>query len=98
MENSHTPLVLTMLNVSSSFRGQQLTYSLLPGPDAAHFYVDSRNGTVYLMSAPDREKQSYYVVKVRAERAKKARSSKPVLVYPMMSDELGKIDYLDILT
>ncbi|XP_059478119.1 cadherin-89D [Neocloeon triangulifer] len=87
MENSHTPLVLTMLNVSAAYRGQALTYALLPGPDVSHFYVDSRNGTVYLMSAPDREKQSYYVIKVRAERAKKARHS--VLVYPMLSDELG---------
>lgn len=90
MENSHTPLVLTMLNVSATYRGQQLTFSMLPGPDSTNFYVDSRNGTVYLMSAPDREKQSYYVVKVRAERAKKSRQAKPVLVYPMLSDELGK--------
>jgi hypothetical protein len=90
MENSHTPLVLTMLNVSAPYRGQPLSFSILPGPDAAHFYVDSRNGTVYLMSPPDREKQSYYVVKVRAEKTKRARQSKPVLVYPMMSDELGK--------
>ncbi|CAB3364238.1 Hypothetical predicted protein [Cloeon dipterum] len=89
MENSHTPLVLTMLNVTPSYRNQHVTFTLLPGPDVNNFYVDSKNGTVYLMNTPDRERQSYYAIKVRAERAKAARSSKPVLVYPMLSDDLG---------
>jgi hypothetical protein len=92
-ENTHVPLVLTVLNVSAPYRGQPLLFTLLPGPDVSHFYIDSRNGTLYLMSTPDREVQSYYVIRVKAEVIKKGRQNRPVLVYPMLEDQLGELHF-----
>jgi hypothetical protein len=89
-ENSVVPMVLLVLNVTETYRGQALRYSILPTPGSDSFEVASSNGTLYMVCSPDREQQSKYNLKVRAEVAKRSRGL-PVLLYPLAAGKLADL-------
>lgn len=89
-ENSPVPMVLLVLNLTETYRGQSLKYSIVPTPGSDSFEVSSSNGTLYMVHSPDHEQQSRYSLKVRAEVAKRGRGL-PVLLYPLAAGRLADL-------
>ncbi|GLH03452.1 Cadherin-89D [Gryllus bimaculatus] len=89
-ENSAVPVPLLILNVTETYRGINLKFSIEEGNDSKMFEVDPNNGTLYLVSSPDREKKSRLEVKVKAESVKKGRAL-PVMLYPVHPDRFADL-------
>lgn len=89
-ENSMVPMPLLVLNVTESHKAQNLKYSIVPSPGSDAFEISSSNGTLYMVCSPDREKQTKYSLKVRAEVAKRSRGL-PVMLYPMAAGRLADL-------
>ena len=89
-ENTPVPLRLIELNVSDSYKNEQIRYSIvMDGSDARdHFSLDSKNGSLYLLTSPDREKRDRYELKVRVDKVKTARGM-PVMIYPVVGERLN---------
>ena len=89
-ENSVVPMVLLVVNVTETYRGQNLRYSIVPTPGSDAFEVAPSNGTLYMVHSPDREQRAKYNLKVRAEVAKRGRSL-PVMLYPLAAAQLADL-------
>jgi hypothetical protein len=89
-ENSVIPMVLLVLNVTETYRGQNLRYSIVPTPGSDAFEVAPSNGTLYMVHSPDREQRARYNLKVRAEAAKRSRGL-PVMLYPLAAGQLADL-------
>jgi hypothetical protein len=89
-ENSVVPMVLLVLNVTETYRGQSLRYSIVPTPGSDAFEVTPSNGTLYMVHSPDREQRAKYNLKVRAEVAKRSRGL-PVMLYPLAAGQLADL-------
>lgn len=89
-ENSVVPMVLLIVNVTETYRGQNLQYSIVPTPGSDAFDVAPSNGTLYMVHSPDREQRAKYNLKVRAEVAKRGRSL-PVMLYPLTAGQLADL-------
>lgn len=88
-ENIAVPLVLLTLNVTDSYRGQNLKFSLVAEKDADAFSVDPRNGTLLLLVSPDRETKAKYEVKIRAERLRRGRGMG--FIYPPPQEKFSDV-------
>lgn len=89
-ENSVVPIVLLVVNVTETYRGQNLRYSTVPTPGSDAFEVAPNNGTLYMVHSPDREQRAKYNLKVRAEVAKRGRGL-PVMLYPLAAGQLADL-------
>ncbi|KAL0275272.1 UNVERIFIED_CONTAM: hypothetical protein PYX00_003178 [Menopon gallinae] len=89
-ENSAVPLPLLTVNVSENFRGQSLKYSISPSRDSESFSVNPINGTLYLITKPDRETKSKYEVKVRVDRVKRGRGM-ATFIYPPPKEKVADL-------
>jgi hypothetical protein len=89
-ENSPIPMVLLVLNVSETYKGRALRYSIVPTPGSDAFEIATSNGTLYMVHSPDREQQARYNLKVRAEVAKRSRGL-PVMLYPLAAGKLSDL-------
>lgn len=89
-ENSPTPMKLLELNVTDVHKNEQIRYSIvMDGTDSRdHFALDPKNGTLFLMTSPDRELRDEYELKVRVDKVKTARGM-PVMIYPVIGERLN---------
>lgn len=89
-ENVPLPVKLLTLNVTEQYQSHRLRYTLVLSDDkeiASMFKVEPRNGTVYVIQTPDRERRDKYEFKIRLDRVKLGRGM-PVMVYPITSERL----------
>lgn len=89
-ENSPTPMKLLELNVTDVHKNEQMRYSIVMdgGDSREHFLLDSKNGSLYLITSPDRETRDEYELKVRVDKVKTARGM-PVMIYPVVGERLN---------
>lgn len=89
-ENTPVPVKLLELNVTTSSKNEQIRYSIvMDGSDARdHFNLDPRNGSLYLLTSPDREARDTYELRVRVDKVKTARGM-PVMIYPVVGERLN---------
>lgn len=93
-ENSAVPMQLLQLNVSARYRDDPFKWSIVAAaeeePIYEAFYLDPRNGSVWLMRALDRELRDLYSMRVRADRV--VRDGRNMLmaniVYPIRGDRM----------
>ncbi|KAM0727270.1 Cadherin-89D [Formica fusca] len=89
-ENVSVPLLIAQLDLADNYHGDHIRYSLTAdGSDGReHFSVDSKNGSLYLMTEIDRETRDRYEAKVRVDRLKMGRGM-PVMIYPVVGERLN---------
>ncbi|XP_029667049.1 cadherin-89D isoform X2 [Formica exsecta] len=89
-ENVSVPLLIAQLDLADNYHGDHIRYSLAAdGSDGReHFSVDSKNGSLYLMTEIDRETRDRYEAKVRVDRLKMGRGM-PVMIYPVVGERLN---------
>lgn len=91
-ENVPVPLKLLTLNVTEPYRSHKLKYSLVSNNSEIlkTFRIDSRNGSLYIIKSPDREKRALYELRVRLDQYKIGRDM-TVMVYPVTNERLGDL-------
>ncbi|PSN37469.1 Cadherin-89D [Blattella germanica] len=89
-ENSIVPMVLLVLNVTESYKGHSMKFSIIPSSGSEEFDIEPNNGTLYMVTSPDRERRARYNLKVRAELLKRGRSL-PIMLYPLASARLADL-------
>ncbi|KAK2588583.1 hypothetical protein KPH14_006357 [Odynerus spinipes] len=89
-ENTPSPILIVELDLADGYRSDHIRYSVVAdGTDARdHFSIDSRNGSLYLITKVDRETRDRYEAKVRVDRVKLARGM-PVMIYPVAGERLN---------
>lgn len=93
-ENVPVPLQLLVLNVTDPYRSHKLRYTIVTENDNAEvkmlFKIDPRNGTLYIIKSPDREKKAQYELRIRLDQYKVGRDM-TVMVYPVTNERLGDL-------
>ncbi|KAL1491992.1 hypothetical protein ABEB36_012502 [Hypothenemus hampei] len=94
-ENAPVPLKILTLNVTEAYKSQKLRYSIANGKNndtdiEKSFKIDPRNGTLYIIQSPDREKKALYELIVRLDQYKVGRDM-TVMVYPVTNERLGNL-------
>ncbi|KAF5278589.1 hypothetical protein FQA39_LY00631 [Lamprigera yunnana] len=92
-ENVQIPLEVITLRVTSDYRHRRLRYSIVGNKNSETkkiFKIDPRNGTIFMISSPDREKRSLYEFTVRLDEYKVSRDM-TVMVYPVTNERLGEL-------
>ncbi|XP_073992691.1 cadherin 89D isoform X2 [Rhodnius prolixus] len=84
-ENCAVPLELLKINVSRE--GVDYKFSIVPSPDSALFKIHPKNGSLYLIASPDREKTNSLQAKIKVSIGKRARNL-PHMIYPVYPDDL----------
>ncbi|CAB3227459.1 unnamed protein product [Arctia plantaginis] len=97
-ENVHTPVELITLNLTEHFENFKMKYFILNENDIdvkKTFVIDPKNGTLYLVKSPDREKQDIYEIIIRGERQKISRQL-PHMIYPVADDLMEGLTKFDV--
>ncbi|XP_045465404.1 cadherin-89D [Harmonia axyridis] len=92
-ENVPVPMKLLTLNVTDFYKNYKFRYSIVGEKNDDNkkiFKIDPRNGTLFVVMSPDREKKSRYELIIKLEEFK-IRRDMTVMVYPVSSDRLGKL-------
>lgn len=91
-ENVPVPLKLLTLNVTEPYRSHKLKYSLILNNSEISniFRIDPKNGTLYIIKSPDREKRALYELRVHLDQYKVGRDM-TVMVYPVTNEKLGDL-------
>lgn len=92
-ENVPVPLKLLTLNVTEAYRGHRLRYSIVADKNSIVrriFKIDPRNGTIFIIESPDRERRSNYELIIRLDEYKVGRDM-TVMVYPVTNERLGDL-------
>lgn len=93
-ENVPVPLKLLTLNVTEPYKNHKLRYSIVDNDKNFNvkrtFRIDSRNGSLYIIESPDREKRTLYELIIRLEQYKVGRDM-TVMVYPVTNERLGNL-------
>lgn len=91
-ENVPVPLKLLTLNVTEPYRSHKLKYSLISNNSEISniFKIDPKNGTLYIVKSPDREKRALYELRVHLDQYKVGRDM-TVMVYPVTNEKLGDL-------
>lgn len=95
-ENVPVPLKLLTLNVTDAYKGHRLRYSIVAEKHSLirrTFKIDSRNGTIFIIDSPDREKRSSYELIIKVDEYKVGRDM-TVMVYPVTNERLGDLGCL----
>jgi len=89
-ENASVPLLIAQLDLADNRYSDYIRYSIVAdGSDGReHFSIDSKNGSLYLMTEIDRETRDRYEAKVRVDRLKLGRGM-PVMIYPVVGERLN---------
>ncbi|XP_047360551.1 cadherin-89D isoform X2 [Vespa velutina] len=89
-ENTVPPIWIAELDLADGYQSDHIRYSIVAdGTDARdHFSIDSRNGSLYLITNVDREMRDRYEAKVRVDRVKLGRGM-PVMIYPVVGERLN---------
>ncbi|OXU25849.1 hypothetical protein TSAR_005482 [Trichomalopsis sarcophagae] len=89
-ENSPVPMRILDLNVSDNNKDEQIRYSIIldEGDGREHFSLDPKNGSLLLLTSPDREVRDRYELKVRVDKVKTSRGM-PVMIYPVVGERLN---------
>ncbi|XP_043486385.1 cadherin-89D [Polistes fuscatus] len=89
-ENTVAPIWIAELDLSDGYQNDHIRYSIVAdGTDARdHFSIDSKNGSLYLITNVDREMRDRYEAKVRVDRVKLGRGM-PVMIYPVVGERLN---------
>jgi hypothetical protein len=92
-ENVPVPLKVLTLNVTEQYRSHKLRYSIAGDKNAdarSVFRIDPRNGTLFIVESPDREKKALYELVIRLDQYKVGRDM-TVMVYPVTNERLGNL-------
>lgn len=93
-ENVPVPLKLLDLNVTEPYRNHKLRYSIVTNDKEIDikktFKIDHRNGTLFIIKSPDREKRALYELRIRLDQYKVGRDM-TVMVYPVTNEKLGDL-------
>ncbi|KAF7386894.1 hypothetical protein HZH66_011346 [Vespula vulgaris] len=89
-ENTVPPIWIVELDLADGYQSDHIRYSIVAdGTDARdHFSIDSKNGSLYLITNVDREMRDRYEAKVRVDRVKLGRGM-PVMIYPVVGERLN---------
>ncbi|KAG7190894.1 hypothetical protein KM043_006955 [Ampulex compressa] len=89
-ENAAVPVMIAQLDLLDDYQADHIRYSIVAdGTDTReHFSIDSRNGSLYLVTSIDREARDRYEAKVRVDRVKIGRGM-PVMIYPVVGERLN---------
>lgn len=87
-ENSEVPMELLQLNVSTMYLNDNFKWSIVVEPDDSaydEFYLDPKNGTLWLIKPMDREARDLYQIKVRVDKVVRDGRNlvMPNIVYPI---------------
>lgn len=94
-ENVPVPLKILTLNVTDAYKMQKLRFSLVNEKNSDikdMFRIDPKNGTLYVIQSPDREKKAHYELVVRLDQYKLGRDM-TVMVYPVTNERLGNLGW-----
>lgn len=92
-ENVPVPLKVLTLNVTEPYRRYKLRYSIMADKNSEEkkmFKIDPRNGTIFLINSPDREKKSLYELKIGVDEYKVGRDM-TVMVYPISNERIAEL-------
>ncbi|KAK5650009.1 hypothetical protein RI129_001038 [Pyrocoelia pectoralis] len=92
-ENVPVPLKVMTLNVTEAYRRRRLRFSMVAEKNSEirkTFQIDPRNGTIFIISSPDREQRENYELLIRLDEYKVARDM-TVMVYPVSNERLGEL-------
>ncbi|KAH1022570.1 hypothetical protein HUJ04_011952 [Dendroctonus ponderosae] len=92
-ENVPVPLQILALNVTERYKAHKLRFSIVAEKNSdikRMFDIDSRNGTLFMIKSPDREKKALYELVVRLDQYKVGRDM-TVVVYPVTNERLGNL-------
>lgn len=98
-ENVPVPLKILTLNVTDAYKTQKLRFSLVNEKNSDikdMFRIDPKNGTLYVIQSPDREKKAHYELVVRLDQYKLGRDM-TVMVYPVTNERLGNLGWKFLL-
>ncbi|XP_078053550.1 cadherin 89D [Augochlora pura] len=89
-ENVAVPVEVAQLDAADGHQTDHIRYSIVADDSSSreHFSIDSRNGSLYLMTDVDREVNDRYEAKVRVDRVKIGRGM-PVMIYPVVGERLN---------
>ncbi|XP_014608938.1 PREDICTED: cadherin-89D [Polistes canadensis] len=89
-ENTVAPIWIAELDLTDGYQSDHIRYSIVAdGTDARdHFSIDSKNGSLYLITNTDREMRDRYEAKIRVDRVKLGRGM-PVMIYPVVGERLN---------
>ncbi|XP_018326516.1 cadherin-89D [Agrilus planipennis] len=93
-ENVPVPLQVLTINVTDHYRQKKLRFSLVDNGDEEirkMYKVESRNGTLYIIRSPDRERRDLYNLGVKVDEYRVGRDM-TVMVYPITDDKLGNLN------
>ncbi|KAJ8945983.1 hypothetical protein NQ318_017099 [Aromia moschata] len=92
-ENVPVPLRILTLNVTEPYKSHKLRYSIIGDRSSDTkrvFRIDPRNGSLFIMESPDREKKDLYELIIRLDQYKVGRDM-AVMVYPVTNERLGNL-------
>lgn len=92
-ENVPVPLKLLTLNVTETYKAHKLRYSIVSEKNSdikRTFKIDHKNGTLFIIESPDREKKALYELVIRLDQYKVGRDM-TVMVYPVTNERLGNL-------
>lgn len=95
-ENVPVPLKLLTLNVTETYKAHKLRYSIVSEKNSdikRTFKIDHKNGTLFIIESPDREKKALYELVIRLDQYKVGRDM-TVMVYPVTNERLGNLGKL----
>lgn len=96
-ENGDVPMELIQINVSAIYQDIPFKWSIISDAEDDlmddPFLIDSKNGSLWLVQALDRESKDTYKIKLRAERqVRVGRNMMPNIVYPVVGERLKDLD------
>uniref|UniRef100_A0A8D8TPP1 Cadherin-89D n=1 Tax=Cacopsylla melanoneura TaxID=428564 RepID=A0A8D8TPP1_9HEMI len=91
-ENCAVPLELLALNVSDEHRDKlyNMKFSIAPNEHNEYFTVDHYNGSLYLVTSPDREQIEELTVTVRVDKISR-RGKTLQMIYPLGPESLNNL-------
>ncbi|XP_022919668.1 cadherin-89D isoform X2 [Onthophagus taurus] len=95
-ENVPVPLKLLTLNVTEHYKNYRLRFTIVDdNTNKRIFKIDPRNGSLYIIESPDREKIDRYVLKIKLDQYKIGRDM-TVMVYPVTNEKLNDIGFNEV--
>lgn len=96
-ENCEIPMELLLLNVSAKHQMDPMKWSIVVDADESgydEFYLDPKNGSLWLMKPLDRETRDLYQIKVRADKVVRDGRNlvMPNIVYPITGSRLHNLN------
>ena len=101
-ENTEVPLKLVQLTTSVAAAEEEkhkhdLSHFTIvhdkSSSNSNYFFIDSKNGTLYLIKPVDREQEDSYEIIVRVDKIEKQSRGMPIVIYPIAEEKLNGLAF-----